>query len=129
MPAVGETLRVEGLADLNRAFALADAKLRREFRDELRDVAEPVRADAELLATATITRIGVPWSRMRVGITRHTVYVAPRQRGSRQFGRKRRNLAPLLMDKAMLPALQRNEERILERTRQFLDSVGRTWEV
>lgn len=128
MPATGETLRVEGLAEMQRAFRVADRSLSRELRSSLREVAEPVRSDAEHLASAAIPRIGVPWSRMRVGITRHTVYVAPRQRGARDQARKRRNLAGLLMDRAMLPALRVNEQRIVHRLEDMLDEVGRDWE-
>lgn len=128
MPAVGETLAVEGLADLNRAFALADAKVARELRNELRTIAEPVRTDAEALAVSGISRVGVPWSRMRIGVTRHTVYVAPRQRGTRVFTRRRPNMAGLLRDRAMVPAVERNQERIVQGTERFLNEVGRTWE-
>ena len=128
MPAVGETLRVEGLAELQRAFAVADKSLSRELRSSLREVAEPVRADAESLAVASIPRIGVPWSRMRVGVTRRTVYVAPKERGTRFAPRKRRNLAGLLMGRSMLPALRRNEPQIERRMEEMLDTVGREWE-
>lgn len=128
MPAVGETVRVEGLAELNRAFALADRKLRTEKNQQLRELAEPVRSDAERLAAASIARIGIPWSRMRVGVTRTSVYVAPRQRGSRLRERKRRNLAGLLLDRAMLPALQVNQPQIVAGVDHWLGEVGKAWE-
>jgi len=128
MPAVGETLRVDELADLNRAFRLADRTLARELRGGLRDAAEPVRLDAERLATARISRIGVPWSRMRVGVTTHTVYVAPRQRGTRFAQRKRSNIAGLLIERAMVPALRANELRVVAEMEQVLGTVGRAWE-
>jgi hypothetical protein len=127
MPPVAQTRVVEGLADLNRAFALADAKVRREFRNELREVAEPVRVDAESLATVAIPRIGIPWSRMRIGVTRNTVYVAPRQRGSRVPPRRRPNLAALLRDRAMVPAVERNEDNIVRGADQFLVDVAKVW--
>lgn len=128
MPAVGETLRVEGLADLQRAFALADRKLSKELRGSLRDAAEPVRVGAETLAGSRIPRIGVPWSRMRVGVTRHSVYVAPRERGTRLQSRKRRNLPGLLLDRAMLPALSANQTQVERRVDKLLGEVGRAWE-
>ena len=128
MPAEG-AIRVRGLRDLNRAFARADRKLRLEKNDALRDAAEPVRRDAEDLAFGGITRIGVPWSRMRVGVTMKVVYVAPRQRGhrGRRSGR-RPNLAPLLMDRAMQPALDQNRDQVVRRVDQLLVEVGREWE-
>ena len=54
------------------------------FRGGLRQVAEPVQRGAEQLATANIRGMARSprWSKMRVGITRDLVYVAPRQRGT-----------------------------------------------
>ena len=127
MPAVSETVRVDGLRELQRAFKLADVTLHRELRATLREVAEPVRADAERMASAGIPRIGMPWSRMRVGVTTTSVYVAPRQRGARDT-RRRPNLAGLLLDRAMLPALTRNQPRVMAEMDQMLGSVGRAWE-
>lgn len=129
MPAVGNTIRVEGLRELQRAFTLADKTLERELRDTLREVAEPVRADAERLAVSGIPMIGLAWSRMRVGVTRTSVYVAPRQRGVRgNATRKRPNLAGLLLGRAMLPALERNEPRVTAEMDELLATVGKAWE-
>lgn len=129
MPAVGETLRVDGLRELQHAFKLADKTLERELRATLREVAEPVRADAERLAVAGIPTIGLAWSRMRVGVTRTSVYVAPRQRGVRgNASRKRPNLASLLLGRAMLPALERNEPQVAIEMDRMLATVGRAWE-
>jgi hypothetical protein len=128
MPAEG-AIRVRGLRELNRAFARADRKLRLEKNDALKRAAEPVRADAEAMAVAGISRIGVPWSRMRVGVTMQVVYVAPKQRASRANGRLRRpKLAPLLMDRAMQPALDRNRDEVVRRVDALLDTVGREWD-
>lgn len=129
MPAVGETLRVEGLGELSRAFALADKALKKEFRTALREVAEPVRVGAERLAVSGIPTIGLPWSRMRVGVTRHSVYVAPRQRGRRSTILSRRpNLADLLLDRSLLPALKQNEAVVAAEMEKMLDTVGGAWE-
>lgn len=127
MPA-DSAIRVEGLAELQRAFARADKTLSRELRDRLRDAAEPVRADAEQLAETSISRIGLPWSRMRVGVTRHSVYVAPRKRGARRGPAKRPNLAELLLGRAMLPALDTNQAQVLDKVDDLLAEVGREWE-
>src|SRR5262245_45001915 len=109
--AAQRTLAVENLRETMRAFRRADKTLNREMRAGLRDVAEPVRSSAEHLAVTGIPRIGIPWSRMRVGVTQSFVYVAPRERGraSRTNPRIRRpNLKTLLLDRAMEPALERN---------------------
>lgn len=130
MPAVDQrTLRLEGFRELSRAFALADRAERKLFRDSLREVAEPVRADAETLAVSRIARIGVTWSRMRVGVTRTSVYVAPKPRGTRGRGGKNRpNLADLLMERAMSPALDAHQDEIEARTDRMLGDVARLWE-
>src|SRR5574337_885107 len=128
MPA---TVHVRGLRELNRAFAHADSKLKREKTDALRRAAEPVRRDAELLARLRITNIGVEWSRMRVGVTQRAVYVAPKQRGvrSRAGQRFRRpNLAPLLMDDAMEPALDHNAGDVVRELEGVLADMERAWE-
>jgi hypothetical protein len=127
MPAASErTVRVEGLRDLQRAFALADRELSRRLRSSLREAAEPVRADAERLATSEISRIGVPWSRMRVGVTQKSVYVAPRQRGARR--NRRPNLAGLLLERSMLPALDANQPQVVRTVEKVLDQVANLWE-
>lgn len=129
MPA--EAVRVHGLRELSRAFQRADATLKRELRDGLRDAAEPVRRDAELLARLEIRNIGVPWSRMRPRVTQRAVWVAPVERGVKSRGaqaRRRPNLAGLLMDDAMLPALEQNRREVVDRVDEVLGKVGRAWE-
>lgn len=128
MPAVSETVRVQGLRELQRAFKLADARLARELRTTLRQVAEPVRADAERLAVERIRRVGVPWSRMRVGVTASSVYVAPRQRDTKIRTRRRPNLADLLLGRSMEPALEQNQTRVIAGLASMLGTVADEWE-
>lgn len=128
---MADTIRVEGLRELQRAFKHADKVLSTELRDGLKEAAEPVRQAAEELAVANITRIGVPWSRMRVGVTQKTVYVAPRQRGTKGRGddpRRRPNLFGLMMGRSLEPALDRNVGQVEARLERLLDTVGRAWE-
>lgn len=127
MPAA-EGVRLEGLRELTRAFKKADRTLAAELRVGLHAAAEPVRADAERLAVEAIPRIGVPWSRMRVGVTTREVYVAPRQRGSRIPHRRRPNLAALLLGRSMVPALNDNRQAVIRGVDAVLGSVGRAWE-
>ena len=119
---------VEGLADLNRAFAVADRTLSKELRKGLRESAEPVRSDAQNLALGDIRNMTEAWSRMRVGVTRTTVYVAPRSRGSRRPGSRRRNLFELMAGRALEPALDSNVEDVTRRLDDVLGTVGRAWE-
>jgi hypothetical protein len=116
---------------MQRAFIRADKKLSTELRGRLREAAEPVAGTAETLAESQIRNIGVRWSRMRVGVTRSLVYVAPRQRGVKTNARnrlRRPNLAPLLMDRAMSPALDQHTSEIVESVDRLLVEVGRDWE-
>lgn len=109
-------LRVQGLRELNRAFAQTPARVKREMRGELRRVGEPVRVTSEQLAVARIRNIGPVWSRMKIGTTQSFVYVAPATRPSGR-GSKRPNLARLWLQRAMLPAARGR----MEQTRQAMD--------
>jgi hypothetical protein len=123
-------IRVEGLRELQRAFKRADAALQKDLRTGLRLAAEPVRSAAESLALENIRRIGVPWSRMRIGVTQKTVYVAPRERGQKGRDRrlKRPNLFDLLMGRSLQPALDQNISRVEASMETVLDTVGAAWE-
>ena len=127
MPAA---VHVKGLRDLSAAFAAAGKQTKRELNDELRNIAEPIRSDAERLAESTISSIGPKWSKMRVGVTRRLVYVAPKQRGLRTRGASgaRPNLAGLLARRVMEPALDLNAPDLERATERMLARVGRDWE-
>lgn len=128
---MAEAVSVEGLRELNRAFKAADAKLHKDLRGALKDAAEPVRSDAEHLAVLEIENVGVRWSRMRVGVTQREVYVAPVQRGINTRGKerlRRPNLATLLTERSLEPALHQNIERVLHSVDHLLGDVEDTWE-
>ena len=122
---MADAIRVKGLADLNRALAQADRNVRLGIRAEYRKVAEPVRSDAESLALANISHIGVPWSRMRIGVTQRSVYVVPKQRSTKGRSRSRRrpNLA-LLMYPQMQKALDRNADKVERSFNEMLFGVA-----
>lgn len=124
---MADAVRVRGLRELNLAFAQADKTLIREKRDALRRVADPVASDAEHLALIDIDNIGIPWSRMRIGVTQRSVYVAPAHRATRSPELRRPNLAPLLLDK-METALEHNAREVERELEDVLDQVGRVWE-
>lgn len=127
---MAEAVRIEGLRELERAFKLYGRGLEKGVREALETAAEPVRLDAQSLAVANIRRIGVPWSRMRVGVTRRTAYVAPQKRGGATRLRPnsgRPNLKGLLLDRAMEPALDRNIANVEREIGDALDDLGRMW--
>lgn len=119
------TFYVQGLGSLSRAFTGASRELGKEVKNELRVVAEPVRARAEVLAVQRISHMGPlrarSWAGMRVGATSKAVYIAPKRRGRR--GSKRPNLANLLLDRAMEPALAENRSKIEARMEILVDSL------
>ena len=111
MPLTGSTLRVEGLAQLQRHFAVIDKEIAGELRDGLRKAAEPVESHAERLTLAKIGLGRVPWYTMRIGVTRYGVYIVPRQRGSRNPNRRRRSYRTTVLPR-MLAAVRANEGRV-----------------
>jgi hypothetical protein len=124
---------VRGLHELQAALAHADRDLRLGVRRGLREAAEPVQRGAEELAQANFSHIGHGrrnWSRMRVGVTRNLVYVAPRQRGTRggrgPASRHRSDLifAERLMGRAMEPALDQHGREVEARFEELLDRIS-----
>lgn len=123
---MAQGLKVRGLANVNRALRGVEKDTAKGIRKEIRDFAEPVRESAENLASTSITNIGVPWSRMRIGVLTHSIYVAPKQRGVKGKGRNRRrpNLSPLLMNRALQPALDRHAPELERDFNRMLERVS-----
>lgn len=118
-------VHVKNWRSVNAAFAKADRESRLALKAKQRQLAVPVRITAEGLSRDKITRIGEKWSQMRIGVTRTVVYVAPKQRGAKgDSPRKRRNLAPLLMERAMEPALEQHRPQIEQEVERVLDWVA-----
>lgn len=119
---------VKGLAALQRANAMVEREISVELKDALIDAARPVATDAEQLARSSIRRIGIPWSQMRIGVTRRAVYVAPKQRRRvRRPSAARPNLARLLIERSMVPALERNQSQIEQRVNVMLNDLFDRW--
>lgn len=116
-------VRIKGLRELNAAFKKADADTRREFKETLIKVAEPVRIRAESLAVSNITNVGTEWSKMRIGATMKSVYIAPQKKGRKTGPQKRPNLGTRLVEDAMEPALEEMAEVIMSRVEDMLDAV------
>ena len=103
------------MASLREAIGLA--------RRELQAAAKPIKQDAQTLALASITHLGGPWSRFRIGIAGggETVYLAPASK--RKGGSPRPNLAPLLLHDAMEPAVDRNTGEAVAKIEAMVDRV------
>jgi len=126
---MANAVRVLGLRDLQRAFGAADKAVQRDMKDALLEAAAPVRSDAQRLASG-FAGAGRPWSGMRIGATgRAIVYVAPVERGlGTNRNRHRPRFGTKLMDEAMQPALDRNQEQVARRVEKLLDEVADVWE-
>lgn len=106
------TTRIQGFSGLQRDMRALGKDIAKETRKTIAAAAEPIRADAEKLADQNIRNIGSRWDRMRIGVTVGGVYVAPKSR--RRGGSPRPNLAPLLMEKAMVPAVAKRANEVVD---------------
>jgi hypothetical protein len=122
-------IRVRGLRETIRAFDQVGDELPDATREALKHAAEPVRVVAERRALSEIS--GLPrspkWAEQKITVSKRTalVYMSPRKRQTRVPERKRKNLAELLMGKAMEPALEDNRERVIESVDKVIDLLGR----
>ena len=119
------TVLVDGLPELRRAFADADADTRKFIRTGLVEAAEPVKREAELLASTRIRKNTPRWEQMRLGASSggaKGVYMVPRYH--RRKGTARKNMGGLLMNRAMIPALDRRTENVVEEFDRFLDRLA-----
>jgi hypothetical protein len=126
-----QTVHIRGLAGLQRAFKLANKEEAKLLRATLVETAQPVKRAAEGKAVSKIRNIGGPWSQMRVGAARSVVYLAPKQKGRASRGNaslRRPNLKDLLLDRAMIPALDEHREEVVVGVEHMLDTVGSRWE-
>ena len=111
--------RIKGQAELDRAFLQLRRDVLRELRPALRLAAKPVADESERLAGQTISNIGTRWSKFRVGVLAKGAYVAPRAR--RRSGSPRPNLAGLLLEDAMQPALEAKQGEVLAKVELLVD--------
>jgi DNA-binding Lrp family transcriptional regulator len=118
------TVTIRGLRELQRDLRRANKDIAGELKDALSKVGEPVRVLAESNAASEISHIGPRWSRMRLGVTTKVVYIAPKSR--RRGGPPRANLAALLRDKAMEPALESETGHVVAAIEDMLDTFGTT---
>lgn len=124
-------LAIEGLRELRLAFKVAGVGMEKDLDAGLRSAAEPVKSEAQALAVSQIPNMGppasgLPWSSMRIGIARNSVYVAPANRSTRGR-RRRRNLFDLLLGRSLEPALDANVSRVEQEVKDVVRDMGRAW--
>jgi hypothetical protein len=95
-------------------------------REALREAGGPVRDHAQSLAQSRIRNATPRWTRMKVGSTMSTVYVAPSAR--RAGGSPRPNYGGLLMRKAMIPAVDEKQDEVIAKFEDALDKIANVFD-
>lgn len=121
----GVSFKVERLSVVTRALQAADAQLRQEGTTELAAIGGLVEHAAEVNARGVLNRPKTrDWSTMRTGVTPRVVYVVPQNKGTRgRTPRHRPNFAPLLLNRAMRPALNAQRPEAMRRYRALTARV------
>jgi len=121
-------IRVHGLKELTRAFKAMPDQVVEEFVWELEEAANPVKMEAQSLAVSEIRNMPPTpfYADMRIGVAKSQglVYMVPAWRSSKGAGRRRPNLADLLMDRAMDPAAEHNENKVIDKIEDMLDRIA-----
>jgi hypothetical protein len=107
-------IRVRGLRELQRDFKKISKQLSQEVKDSLVEAADPVKQSAQELALGEIRNMpeSPRWAEMRIGVTARSVYMVPQARRRGGHG-GRPNLANLLLERAMDPALERRADDVV----------------
>lgn len=113
-----QTIRVKGLREFVRAADAAGGKTKKLVRDRLRQVAEPVLADARTKLSRYDAR-----SASRLGISvRRAGTVSVEQRLRRTSG-AHPEFGTLQMQRVLIPALDENADKIESRFEKALDDI------
>jgi hypothetical protein len=124
------TVRVDGLRELLRVTDQLPKAVKRDVRNELRKVAEPVRADAQAYF---LSRVSSDRGKTRYGISvRKTGTISVEQRvksKDRDPRRRRPKFTDLVWERSLEPAAARNEHEVMEGFNRVLDSLERRWRV
>jgi hypothetical protein len=116
-------VRVRGLRELIRAADAAGAETKKLVRGRLREMAQPVLRDAR-------SRLGAydAGSAARLGISvRRTGLVSVEQRARKVTG-QRPDFGVLQMQRALIPALNENGDRIERGFEAAVDEIAKTFE-
>lgn len=139
-------IKVVGMDGLVKSLRHADKDIQKSFRAALKESAKPITTLASALSTSDIShnRPGGPWSKFRIGMLAggRVVYMAPKPHGissrqsraqrrgrySRMSGRQlagaaRPRFAPILLERAMEPALEASQEEVKKAVQVAVDMV------
>jgi hypothetical protein len=99
---------------MQRALSLLEPAILKQLNADLKKAGEPVAVSAETFALEGIRNMkkSPKWANFRVGSYVGVIYIAPKQKGTKIRAKRRPNLAGLLMERAMEPALSVNESLV-----------------
>lgn len=117
------TVRVVGLRSMLRVVDQLPKDVKKGVRGELRKVAEPVLRDATGLFVSSVADAGA--TRMGISV-RAAGTVSVEQRRRRTTGRHP-EFGRLQMRRALVPALERNEENVVRGLDSVLADLERRW--
>jgi hypothetical protein len=111
------TVRVRGLRELQRDFAKMSKELKKDLRDELKQVAEPVAADAK----SKLSRYqGASISTIRPRVTMRSAFVT---QGARKVTGLRGDFGVLQM-RRLSEALDENKDEVVQGLERMIDKLG-----
>jgi len=117
-------LRVIGAEEVSEAFLALGLEVRKAIGPALAAAADPIASDAAQRAMSNIRNMTSRWSRMKTGIKPSLVYVAPAAR--RAGGSPRPNLANLLANRALDPALDEHSAEVVAAVDVIVSEAARS---
>jgi hypothetical protein len=114
----GATVRVRGLAELNRALNTLNKEAKRAVLNELKTAAVPVAVDAR----SKISRYqGASLGTIRPRATGRSVFVT---QSARKVTGKRGDFGALQMTRGLMPALDENTDKIVSGLEHAIDRLA-----
>jgi hypothetical protein len=113
-----QTIRVEGLAELQRDFRRIAKDLAKEVREELRKAAEPVRREAQALFSPVSADSAAAY---KVRVRQRGVAV---EQSKRRVTGLRPDYGRLQMGRALIPALERKADGVVDDLGEMLDKLA-----
>jgi hypothetical protein len=113
-----QTIKVEGLAELQRDFRKIAKDLAKEVREELRKAAEPVRQEAQALFSPVSADSAAAY---KVRVRQRGVAV---EQSKRRVTGLRPDYGRLQMGRAMIPALERKADGVRDSLGDMLEKLA-----
>lgn len=113
------SVKVQGLRELRREFKRIDKDADKEVRDGLREAAQPVREEAANIFARYDARSAAGY---RVSVRQRGVAV---EQSRRRTTGQHPEFGALQMRRALIPALERREDKVVEGVERVMDMLSR----